>query len=520
MRSLARCLNPQSIAVVGGKEAGRVIEQCRKFGFEGAIYPVNPSRDQLCGIPCLQQVEDLPLPPDVAFVAVPAEPSIDLIARLSAIGTGGVICYASGFGETGHQDRHQRLLASAGDMPVIGPNCYGYINTAVGAALWPDQHGLQRLPDFVNTQERGGIAIFSSSGNVSINISMQQRSLPIALLVTVGNQAMIGMEECLEAALEDPRITAVGLHIEGLRSLARFAELAERAWQLGKTIVALKTGRTETGAKITLSHTATLAGAAAVYDALLARLGIAVVDDIEVFLETLKLASVHGSNLGPRISSMSCSGGEASLIADLAEDTGLVFPSLQPDHTEQVRETLNEYVAVDNPLDYHTFIWGDETRLERTFRAMLEGEFDLTLLILDYPFVNDCDMSEWVDAGNAFVRACKDAGKRGAVVCLMSENMPESVRLALLNEGVAPLQGLRQAVASIAALVAAGSARGSVQRCDPCGFRLTPERCGRYPNSKPSGCSLTPDWLCQIIALSPTRKPLRRLRKRLAFRLC
>ena len=440
---LWRCLNPESIAVVGGREVERVILQSRKLGFEGDIQVVNPRRETLGGLPCHKTISDLPSPPDVAFVAIPAEPTIDAVTELASMGAGGTICYASGFREVGAIDRHSRLLSAAGKMPVIGPNCYGFVNAMNGSALWPDQHGMKRCDS--------GVAVFSASGNISINLTMQQRGLPLALMVSIGNQAMIGVEDCLQSMLHDERIRAVGMLVEGLRDLSRFIDVVEQAAELGKPVVVLKNGRSAAGARMTMSHTATLAGESALYDALFERLGVARVDDLETFLECLKLLSVGGPLPGKRIASMSCSGGEASMIADIAESRDLEFPPLTKAHQEMVQATLNEYVNVDNPLDYHTFIWGDTKRLERTFAAMLAGRFDLTLLLLDYPVTNDCDPSEWVDAGRAFMQACRAAGSRGALVV----SLPESILPEVLEEmhaaGIPVMMGIPQCLSAIEA---------------------------------------------------------------------
>jgi len=442
---LARCFNPESIAVVGGREAERVVQQCQKMGFKGAIWPVNPNRNQLAHVDCYASIADLPGPPDIAFVAIPAASTVDCVSELAAMGAGGVICYASGFQEVGASDLHDRLLNAAGEMPVIGPNCYGFINAMSGAALWPDQHGLRSCQQ--------GVAIFSSSGNVSVNFTMQQRGLSIALIVTVGNQAMVGIEHCIDAVLDDSRITAIGIHIEGLKDLTLFIALAGKAAKKGKPVIALKTGRSNIGARITLSHTATLAGESGLYDSLFQRTGVGQVQNIEAFLEALKLVSIVGPLQGNKIASMSCSGGEASLIADLAESRVITFPPLEAEHRKRVQQTLNAFVNVDNPLDYHTFIWGDRERMFNTFAAMLQGDFDLTLLILDYPCVNDCDMSEWIVAGEAFADACVASGKKGAVVCTMAENMTSEVRHALIAAGIAPMMGISSTLDAIEASI-------------------------------------------------------------------
>ncbi|MGB5708240.1 MAG: acetate--CoA ligase family protein [Arenicellales bacterium] len=448
MHGLTRCLNPRNLAVVGGKEASRVIQQCRKLGFDGEIWSVNPRRADIEGIACFKDVSELPVAPDVVFIGIPAAPTVEVIRKVVLLGAGGAICYASGFNEVGNASLQKKLIEAAGGMPVIGPNCYGYINALNGAALWPDQHGLRRVDS--------GVAIFSSSGNLSVNMTMQQRALPVALIVTVGNQAIVGIEHCIEAVLEDERIGAIGIHIEGLQNLEMFTELTCRASEIGKPVVALKSGRSTLGARITMSHTATLAGESRLYDALFNRIGVARVDDLETFLETLKLAFYTGPLAGKRIASMSCSGGEASMIADLTNDMDLEFPQLDPAHAASVQATLNEYVSVENPLDYHTFIWGDQNRLCNTFAAMLKGGFDITLLILDYPCTNDCDMQEWIEAGEAFAHACEQTGQQGAIVCTLTENMPTEVAVSLAARGVVPLLGLSQAVHAIEAVASLG----------------------------------------------------------------
>ncbi|MDE0280445.1 MAG: acetate--CoA ligase family protein [Gammaproteobacteria bacterium] len=456
IRRLRRCLSPDSIAVVGGREVERVVFQCRKMGFGGDIQVVNPRRAELGGLPCVPDIDALREVPDAAFVAIPAEPSIEAMERLSRMGVGGAVCYASGFREVGAADRHQRLLAAAGDMPVIGPNCYGFINAVNGAVLWPDQHGMGRCDS--------GVAIFSASGNVSINMTMQQRGLPLALMVSIGNQANVGAEELLQAVLEDDRITAVGLLIEGLRDLPKFVEVAGQAAEADKPVVALKLGRSAAGAHIAMSHTATLAGESGLYDALFRRLGVAQVPDLEAFLESLKLLSVCGTLRGNRIASMSCSGGEASMVADLSESLDISFPPLDAQHRAAVAATLNEYVNVDNPLDYHTFIWGDSAAMEATFLAMMRGGYDLTLLVLDFPATNRCDATEWEEAARAFARAVGNSGYPGAVVVSMGENVTGEIIRELAGHGIPVLMGIPQALGAVEAASRAGRIRFPLPR--------------------------------------------------------
>ena len=452
-RSLGRLLRPRSLALVGGREVERVIQQCDRIGFEGEIWPVNPRRAEIAGWPCVADVAELPAAPDAAFVAIPAEPSIGVVQDLAAGGAGGAICYASGFEEVGDEgrDRQRRLVEAAGAMPIIGPNCYGTLNYLDRIALWPDQHGGAAV-------ERGA-AIVTQSGNMGINFSMQRRSLPLAYLLSLGNQAALGIEACIEALIDDERVTAIGLHIEGLGDIAAFERAALRALDQRVPIVALKTGRSEAGARIALSHTASLAGPDALYDALFERLGVARAESVPAFLESLKFLALGGPIGGRRIASMSCSGGEASLIADMSENMALEFPALTPAHADRVRETLNDYVAISNPLDYHTFIWADEPAMTDCFGAMLAGDFDAAMLILDYPRNDRCDESDWWLATRAIAEAAARSGTRTAVVASLPELLPEHFGSYLIEQDVAPMLGMAETLAAFEAAARVGEAQ-------------------------------------------------------------
>src|SRR5262249_46348332 len=138
-RNLKRLLSPRHIAFIGGSGLVEPIRQARAFGFSGPIWVVNPQRDRIEGIPCLRSVDDLPEAPDAVFLAVPREVSVEIAAALARRGAGGVIGYAAGFAELGPEGAvlQNRLAAAAGELALVGPNCYGLINALEGVALWP-----------------------------------------------------------------------------------------------------------------------------------------------------------------------------------------------------------------------------------------------------------------------------------------------------------------------------------------------------------------------------------------------
>lgn len=446
IRSLNRLFRPKSIAVIGGGAWCRlVIEQCRKMGFEGTIWPVHPKAGEVAGLQAYARLEDLPEAPDAAFIGINRFATIEAVRVLSELRAGGAVCFASGFLEAQAEDAEgadlqAQLLEAAGNMPILGPNCYGFINYLDGALLWPDQHGGKRVEK--------GVAIVTQSSNMAINLTMQMRGLPIAYAVTAGNQAQSGIAEIGEALLDDDRVTALGLHIEGFGDLRAFEALAARARALGKPIVALKVGRSAEAQAATVSHTASLAGGNAGAGALLSRLGIPRVDDLGAFLETLKLLHAAGRLESNAIATISCSGGEASLAADLGHVRDVRFPPLNGRQKAELREALGPMVALANPLDYHTYIWRDTEAMTRTFAAMADPQLAMTMLIADFPRADRCDPSDWDCVVEAITAAKAQTGANMGLIATLPELMPEDVAEQLMAAGVVPFSGLGDAIAA------------------------------------------------------------------------
>ena len=441
MPDLSRLLNPRSIAVIGGSPAARVVEQCQKLGYTGKIWPVHPTKKEMHGVACFPSLADLPGVPDAAFVAVNRHLTLDAISQLSAMGAGGAVCYASGFAESGDVELQAELVRRAGELPILGPNCYGYINALDGIALWPDEHGCRPV--------KQGVGIISQSGNVGINLTMQQRGLNMAYMVTVGNQAGGGVEDALQLFIDDDRVTAIGMFIEAVREPIRFAQLAQLAYNKGKRIVALQTGKSEAGALIAASHTASLAGNRQAYAALFDRCAVATVETPTELIETLKMLDNGGVLGGYRLASLSCSGGEASLIADMSEFTNLKFEPFPAEQTARIEATLTELVHVGNPFDYHTFMWGDKPAMTATFGETMRGDHDATLLLLDAPPRDDQDASSWLVAAEAFAAAALATGRRAVCVATMSENFSESMRNSIMSLGLNAAQGLRETLVAL-----------------------------------------------------------------------
>lgn len=451
MKDLSRVLRPSSIAVFGGGWSTAVLRQCRKMGFAGDLWPVHPSKDEIEGLPCYRGVDALPAAPDISFIGVNRDGTIGIVRELAQRSAGGAVCFASGFGEvTDGSERNRALLAAAGDMPLLGPNCYGFINYLDGALLWPDQHGGKRVEK--------GAAIVVQSSNIAINLTMQRRGLPIAYVLTAGNQAQTGLSELAEAALDDPRVTVLGLHIEGFDDIGRLERMFAKAREKAVPVVAIKVGTSSAAQAMALSHTASLSGADQLADAFLARSGVVRARSLDEFVETLKLLHVLGPSPNRTLGSMSCSGGEASLVGDLAEAAGLDLRALHADEAARLRATLPAMVTISNPLDYHTFTWGDRAALAATYRAMLDCDFGMSILVLDFPRPDRCDDNGCEAALDAAIAAHRDAGGRFAVVASLPENMTEDHADRFLAAGIAPMMGLATALKAISNAADIGAA--------------------------------------------------------------
>jgi acyl-CoA synthetase (NDP forming) len=434
--NLNRLISPKSIAVVGNRGADFVIRESKKLGYNQKIWAIHPTLNSLEGVKCYRDIKDLPEAPDATFIAVNAESAIDIVADLKSIGGGGAVLYASGFGEVGEEGikRNQRLVAAADGMPVIGPNCYGFINSLDGVALWPDVHGCEAVSS--------GVAIITQSGNIGLNITMQAIGLPIAYMFTLGNQTNTNIADIIHAMLDDNRVSAIGLHIEGISDIKSFDIAARRALKKKIPIVAIKSGRTDASAKIALSHTSSMTGSDQLFSAFFEQLGIARVNTVPEFLETLKLLSVVGVIDHNGVASMSCSGGEAGMMADLIDGLDITFPSLDDLHKDRVKKALNDFVEVDNPLDYHTFIWGDRKRTSECFKQMISGNFAATMLLLDWPSNQKSEQKDWDLTLLALSDAISGTSEKTIVLASIADCMPKRIIKECKKYGIAPMIGL------------------------------------------------------------------------------
>ncbi|MFQ3330193.1 MAG: acyl-CoA synthetase (NDP forming) [Oceanospirillaceae bacterium] len=440
--TIARFFSPKTIAFIGGSIAEMSIKRCQDMGFQGEIWPVHPTRAFIAGYKCYAAVKDLPSAPDAAYIGVNKEITVQVVQQLSKLGAGGCVCYAAGFGEIGEEGQliENQLIAAAGDMPLVGPNCFGFVNYLDKCALWPYLFG-----NYPTTVE-SGVAIISQSGNIAMNITMNDRSVNFTHVIATGNQSVLGAGDYIDALLLDDRVNVIGMYIEGLDNIEVFSRVAEKAVRKGVPIVVLKVGKTDASARQTVSHTSTLAGSDSLYSALFERLGVIRVDSLSRLLETVKILNIAKPISGRNIFSLSCSGGEAAIIADLVPEYQLEMRAFSAPQIAELEDELPSYVTISNPFDYNTSIWGDKAAQERCFTASMKGDHDAAILIYDHPTVTSDavaeEVAEWNMALDAFIAAHKTTGKPAFVISTISELLPVELRDYLIDNGVVPLQGL------------------------------------------------------------------------------
>jgi acetate---CoA ligase (ADP-forming) len=447
--NLRRLLRPRHIAMVGGRAIENAIGHARAIGFAGDIWPVHPTRESVAGLRCYPDVASLPQAPDAAFLATPAAVTVEVVDALSQKGAGGAVCFASGFAETGADGAalERKLAEAAGDMAMLGPNCTGFSNyldrVAVSLGSLEPLPGLDRGPAFV-----------AQSGSIGLNASRARRSLDFAYVMSIGNQAVTDMADLIAVLAEDKRVTAIALYIESLKRPGAFLEAVNAARAAGKPVFVLKAGRHALSARMAQSHTAAMLADDNLYDALFARAGAVRVPTLSVLIETLKLISIGGAPRGRRLAVLTCSGAESTLAADAALDAGFELPTPGAKASAAITELLPAFGTPNNPLDYHTQMWGDVTAQVKVFEALLADGYDSATLVMNFPVVANPDATPAYNDWRAAVEAALQANTGGtpfSVTFSLPEGVPDEERERLAKAGITPLQGFDDAFLALGA---------------------------------------------------------------------
>jgi acetyl-CoA synthetase len=479
---IRRLLAPRSVALIGGAWTDPVAAGCRTIGYQGQVWRVHPSRPSSAGEHYYRSVAELPAAPDAAFIAVPRREAVAIAAELRARGAGGFVCFASGFSETGSSEGERltaQLQQSAGPLPFLGPNCYGFVNFFDRVALWPDQ--------VVGEPPERGVALICQSGTIALTLMLNERSLPIGYLFTVGNQTRLAVEDLIEMLVSEERVTAFGVYVEGIKDAPRLLRAAGLARAAGKPIALIKSGRTAAAARTALSHTGALAGADSVFDAFCRQAGIARCETLGGLCETLKLLHCGGPLGGRRVLIMGASGGDMAMTADVAQPLGLSFPAPSAETCARLQQMLGDRVTIANPFDFHTYVWFDWPAMRKLFDTVLRAGYDAVGFVLDSPPDSTAGAAAFVAAIEQYIAAAAGAPSRAVLISSLPETISPTLRRRCLETGVVPLQGLREALEALDFAGAVGECWHSgttVALARPAGAITTPVRTLSEPEGK------------------------------------
>ncbi len=373
--------DPSSIAIIGAsrdvtKIPGLLLSFLRKNQFSGAIYPVNPNYPDIDGLTCYPTIAAIGRPIDLAIVIIPARVVLGALEECAKLGVKHAIIISSGFAEEGGdsiamQDAIAALAKRTG-MRISGPNAEGYYNQIAGIAatfsptvdVKPDQ------PRLVATTKR--IGIVAQSGGIGFAIYNRAKALGIALstVISTGNESDLGAGEFLDYMVQDPATDVILLFIEGIRDVDKFLAAARKAAKLGKPVIVTKVGRSGAGERAAASHTASMAGWTAAYDAVFARYGFIVSNDLD---EAVAIAAVLVTSplpKGDRVAVVTVSGGAGIWGADAISAQGLKVPELSDGIQATIRGLIPSYGSPCNPIDI-------------TAQAVHSGGLQKTIELLD-----------------------------------------------------------------------------------------------------------------------------------------
>src|ERR1700726_4052804 len=353
---------PESIALIGAsrdleKIPGRLLSMLRKNGFPGKLYPINPNYSDIDGLKCYPSIADVGQPIDLAVVIIPARAVLGALEQCAAVGVKNAVIISSGFAEEGGDSAAMQdaivALAKKTGMRISGPNAEGFYSEVqrVAATFSPTVDVKPNEQPLVASRRR--IGIVAQSGGIGFAIYHRAKALGVALsyVVSAGNESDLGAGEFLEYMVQDSSTDVILLFIEGIRDVDKFLAAAKRAAETGKPVIVTKVGRSGAGERAAASHTASMAGWSAAYDAVFAKYGFIISNDLD---EAVTIAAVLTTNplpKGDRVAVLTVSGGAGIWGADTVSMRGLQVPELSVPIQQEISKLLPSSGATRNPID-------------------------------------------------------------------------------------------------------------------------------------------------------------------------
>jgi acyl-CoA synthetase (NDP forming) len=411
---------------------------------------VHPHHDQVHGQAVLKSLKALKEPVDLAYVMVPTAAVLEVMNEVADAGITNVVILTAGFGEAGPDgaalESQLVELAHTRGLTVLGPNGNGFINAAGGVT----PYGLLIAPPL----DVGPVGIVLQSGGLASAVlaGAQARGVGLSLLVSTGNEALTSASDIMRYLIEDDQTKVIAAFLESVRQPDEFREVAELALKAGKPIVALKTGRSEAGAKAALAHTGALAGDDRVVDAAFHQLGVIRVDSLEEMLATAGYLAHHLNIRGRRIAAITPSGGACDLLADLASEEQLEFPDFPPATLAALGELLPSFSNPQNPLDVTGYVVMDPTIALKSLEIVAKdvaGNYDMVLYTATIPRIEAPNPAPVEQRMDALAKAGETLAVPLVLQSLISVDLTPYSRKLLGDRGLHLLSGIEPGMRAI-----------------------------------------------------------------------
>lgn len=372
-------LEPRSILLVGAsatalQPGNRVLQYLCQHGYAGEVTVVHPTATQIEGYPAVPSISDIPAGTvELACVAVPAQACADVLEQCGLIGVPAAVVMSSGFSEVGDNEAEAELAAVARKhhIALCGPNTVGVMSPGSNVHVCFSQaQSMATIP-------HGRVALIAQSGALGGSLSSQawERGIGISHFISVGNQASLSIADYIDYLADHETTDTIAVVLEGAGDGRKLLDAIAKAKRMGKTVLILKVGRTDVGARAVQSHTGSIAGDYAVYEALLRRAGAVPVDTITELLDALAVSdSGGGLPAGARIGIVSTSGGACSMLADISTQVGFEVPVFGKELQGRIGEVLPSYAAIANPVDVTGRVTADPSIYGQTLEHILASD--------------------------------------------------------------------------------------------------------------------------------------------------
>lgn len=383
--NLNKLLKPTSVAVIGASEkegfGGDVCRNILSYVEDRShVYFIHPKRDSVFGVPCYKSISDVPENVDLMVICTSQKTVIPLLQEGAKKGVGGAVVFASGYGEVGTAEGKQNeaeLIAAAKelDIAVMGPNCAGFVNYIDNVQAFA----------FISAKRdrKGSVGVVSQSGQLCLSM-MDDPGMRFSYNISAGNGKIVQMEDYMDFLVDDEDTKVVSIYIEGVKNADKFAAVLKKAAEKRKPVVILKAGRSAKGGAIAASHTGSLSGSDASFDAVLKKFGAIRVDDLEELIAmSLMLSTMKRMPEKATFASMNLSGGETGICADVGSLNGIEYPDFTEETLKKLKEQLPSYASPNNPLDMTASLSYDADLYAGALRTVMDDP-NIGMVLIGY----------------------------------------------------------------------------------------------------------------------------------------